>query len=319
LLLTIQNIALHKLYYNKQSFANVIAILIVHLYFNGFGQQYSKIPIDTNYYWRQVSICPNYDYQLRYIKDTTINSKNYNQYGAFGRAFGEGYCSSFIRVGYLRQDTLVKRVCMLDENYIERPLYNFTKNLGDTLLSYDVSLKANKTLTVTYVTTAVLNNGSIRKALWFSNVNCYIEGVGSIFGGLFGCNQPLQSNYRTEELVCFGKRTPFNVLIEGKTALGILCGLVPYNVGFETIVKVQNLFQIHIVPNPIKDKFKLLFEQGKLELKRVSISNPLGQILFILNEPKIEHEIDISLLVAGVYYLTVENQIGTNVFKIIKE
>ena len=94
---------------------------------------------------------------------------------------------------------------------------------------------------------------------------------------------------------------------------------LPFNPFTGSLEYYSKKFEISISPNPIKDKFKLHFEQGKLELKKLSITNTLGQTVFALNEPNTNQEIDISFLVAGVYYLQAESATERHTFKILKE
>jgi hypothetical protein len=246
------------------------------------SQTYYKIPIDTNYYWRQFSICmisssqvDRYDYQIRYFKDTTINGIIYNKYSTFGRAWGIP-CQSFIRHGYLRQDTLNKKVMMLDNNFVERPLYNFSKSIGDTLLSYNNVLNSNVTLTVQSINTATLFNGSHRKAMWVSGNNCFIEGIGSIFGGLYGHGQ-LMNTTVSEQLICFGTIQPFFELLEGITTVNYVCAFVPDNVGINENNKTQSDF-FEIYPNPGRNEITIR-SLSALNEWDISIHNALGQIV----------------------------------------
>ena len=83
--------------------------------------------------------------------------------------------------------------------------------------------------------------------------------------------------------------------------------------------QTQTEFELNIVPNPVKDKFKLQFEQSISQIHKITITNTLGQIIYTLNEPNIDAEIDISFLTTGIYYLSAENNESKGVFKIVKE
>jgi hypothetical protein len=94
----------------------------------------------------------------------------------------------------------------------------------------------------------------------------------------------------------------------------------PKNVTYVGLKEQKQIkLNLTIMPNPIKDKFKLHCEQGTLELKKLSIANTLGQLVFILNEPKPEQDINVSYLATGIYYLKVESTTEQKTFKIIKE
>lgn len=71
--------------------------------------------------------------------------------------------------------------------------------------------------------------------------------------------------------------------------------------------------QIKLFPNPVKDKLSLEFEQNTIE--SLSIVNCLGQIVFTSNEPK--HEMDVSFLKNGVYFLNVQSKWAQKTFKLV--
>jgi hypothetical protein len=75
---------------------------------------------------------------------------------------------------------------------------------------------------------------------------------------------------------------------------------------------------LKVVPNPVMDKLKLLYE-ANAKLNKVTITNALGQTVLTLLEPTPDKEIDVSFLVSGIYYLRAESNIGQKVLKIIKE
>ncbi|MBA3682758.1 MAG: hypothetical protein H0W73_16585 [Bacteroidetes bacterium] len=73
---------------NKKVQAFLLSLICITAY-----AQYKKIPIDSNYYWKQTSANTNtsscaYHYQIKYKKDTIIGSKSYNKYSTFGATAG---------------------------------------------------------------------------------------------------------------------------------------------------------------------------------------------------------------------------------------
>ena len=292
-----------------------------------YAQVYYKIPTDTNLYWRQFSLClsssnwiDRYDYQIRYYKDTIINSKTYNLYERFGRSWGYEFCPSFTKRGFLRQDTLAKKVFILDANFIERPLYNFSKQIGDTLLHYNKSLNSVVTLTVQYLDTAYFYDGSKHKAQWVSNNNCFIEGVGSIFGGLYGDDQMMNTpNNISEQLLCYGRITPFFEIMEGITQQIYYCSLVPATVGINGLKGLEK-YEINVFPNPAQDKVTVKFENTPSIGTHITLSNTLGQIIYTHNAPNPMLEINLTTFSSGIYYLKVQDKSGfQTTFKVIKE
>lgn len=286
---------------------NIRFVFFLFLFSQGYSQGYFKIPTDTNHYWRQFSGCfvsnkaNRYDYQVKYFKDTLISGKTYNKYGAFGKGYAwpgfDGFCTSFINVGFLRQDTFNKTVFILDKDYVERPLYDFSKNPGDTMLSYNRVLNVNLALTVSTVIPTTLLDGSQRKTIWLSNNNCLVEGIGSVCGGLYGDNQYVFSNNVAEQLICFGNLYPFSQLVGGMTMVQYVCALVPETVGIEELEQDH----IKVFPNPVTDI--LTVETDKIV--SVEICNSLGQVVYSGTEKKI----NLSYLAPGLYILKTSNKI----------
>lgn len=294
------------------------------------AQVYYKIPTDTNHYWRQFSIClpnPNtvnrLDYQIKYFKDTVIQAKTYSVYETFGRQWGFEYCRSFIKRGFIRQDTSAKKVFILDSAYVERPLYDFSKNLNDTLLSYNNVLHSTITLTVTSVATATLSDGTYRKVLWVSGGNCFVEGVGSVFGGLYGHNQASFSNGLTEQLICFGTITPFFRLLEGITQFQYVCSFVPATVGVDDLQQIKS-YNITIFPNPNNGIFEIEFISRSNNNLSYKLSNFMGQEILYDSIKAISgsnhFKIDISEVPIGIYILNIfDNNQAVHKQKIIKQ
>ena len=84
--------------------------------------------------------------------------------------------------------------------------------------------------------------------------------------------------------------------------------------------KIKNeVLDINVFPNPVKNKLSLLFEPNKLRIDELTITNTLGQIVFTLNEPKSEQEIDVSFLESGLYFVKVQNREAQKTIKILKE
>ena len=159
----------------------LIILIIFNFYNQLFSQQYQKIPIDSNYYWRQIS-AGGYQYQIKYSKDTLISGKTYNKYSQFGMSLGSNFSQTFNRHGFLRQDTINKKVFILDTTFLEHPLYDFNKAIGDTMLVYDKISNTNVTYTVTH------DYGTILEINHNGNPRFIEEGVGALTEGLYGPN-----------------------------------------------------------------------------------------------------------------------------------
>jgi len=99
-----------------------------------------------------------------------------------------------------------------------------------------------------------------------------------------------------------------NISIKSKTATTI---------GLDEIQ--ESRFNIEFYPNPVKDKLIFNFDKKYFELKEISITNSLGQLVYISNNIPPSNEIDLGFLSTGFYFLTIQNQDQKRVFKIIKE
>ncbi len=269
--------------------------------------QYKKMPIDSNYYWKQSSANTNtsscvYHYQIKYKKDTIIGSKTYNKYSTFGAAAGNTLspCNvDFVKHGYLRQDTLNKRVFILDNNFIEHPLYNFTKMVGDTMQMYRRDLNTNITVTVTIRDSIQMNDGSYRRRQFaISNSpnygNYFVEGMGSMAAGLYG-HTVLGYIPNSESLNCFGKISPFFTLLGSSNCY------LSY-VGLSDNFLTTNLIKIY--PNPASDILKIEFLNAeRCPTAKLEIIDNLGQTV---KEEEIYFEngkgkINVKQLTSGIY------------------
>lgn len=76
---------------------------------------------------------------------------------------------------------------------------------------------------------------------------------------------------------------------------------------------------IKLYPNPVKDNLYIDLEMIETQKIKLSISNNLGQVLYSLNNPNPQEEIDLSFLVNGIYYLKILSNGGQKVFKVVKE
>ncbi|MBA2613799.1 MAG: T9SS type A sorting domain-containing protein [Bacteroidetes bacterium] len=93
------------------------------------------------------------------------------------------------------------------------------------------------------------------------------------------------------------------------------CGKARYKI---TYIPVES-FDFKFYPNPVKDKLTLEFMPNKFINKKISISNSLGQIIYVSDSLNSKQEIDLSFLSSGIYYLKVQNNTEQKIFKIIKE
>lgn len=74
---------------------------------------------------------------------------------------------------------------------------------------------------------------------------------------------------------------------------------------------------IHLYPNPVKDKLSLIFDEKNIAIKSISIFNTLGQQLYFT--VSFVKEIDLSFLSKGVYFFSVRAANSERVYKVLKE
>ncbi len=74
---------------------------------------------------------------------------------------------------------------------------------------------------------------------------------------------------------------------------------------------------VKLFPNPVNDILIIEFEKNNID--QITISNILGQALFVLNDPLSKQEIDLSSFSRGIYFITLQNGSMRKVFKIVKE
>ncbi|MDO8998426.1 MAG: T9SS type A sorting domain-containing protein [Bacteroidota bacterium] len=74
-----------------------------------------------------------------------------------------------------------------------------------------------------------------------------------------------------------------------------------------------------IYPNPTKDKLNIEILISETKNIKLNITNSLGQVVYSIDNPDVKHEIDLSFLTSGIYYLKVQNISEQKAFKIIKE
>jgi hypothetical protein len=162
-------------------------------------------------------------------------------------------------------------------------------------------------LTVEAIATAIFNDDSFHKALWVSNNNCFIEGLGSIFGGLYGDDQMFFVNdHISEQLMCFGIIEPFFKLLDGITQREYYCEFVDQTVGLSETEPM--LPDIRLMPNPTTGKFRI--QVNSMAEWNYRIIDLLGKEvlhgIIPVNTGAEEVPIDITELPDGIYslYLT---------------
>lgn len=75
---------------------------------------------------------------------------------------------------------------------------------------------------------------------------------------------------------------------------------------------------INIFPNPCNDLLKIEFEEIPEQNSSLNISNSVGQVVYQKKSMDAHDAIDLSFLLPGIYYLTIENTNSKKHYKLLK-
>lgn len=271
--------------------------------------QYKKMPLDTNYYWHEkyfyVQGTFNYfcDYQYNVVKDTLILGKTYKKViisnkvcNTLGQIF---FYSPF--TSFLRQDTILKRVIILDNTYQEKILYNFDKTVGDTVNLYSgwgYCPSGVYTRTVTQIDSILLNDGLYHKRHYYNTITA-IEGVGGYFGFLTPwCSVGYGSGTL---LLCVGKTSPINSTIYHSSGNTTNCSVV---LGTNEITEAEEGTRVY--PNPNSGSLMILSENNQTLIQSVTINDIAGRTIKVYNDINaLEFAFDAGSLKAGIYVVSI--------------
>lgn len=228
----------------------LILILCITFYISMDAQQYVPFPTN-NASWSEIHIqqgyCEPYGCKTQYkiLGDTTINSvlyhKIYEQDDPLQSSVGTFY------IGGMRE--MSKKIFFLSK-YCNQEirLYDFSKNVGDTIRNISTQYSCNadnsRFSTITKID-SILIDGNYRKVFHFDNYlydnHVWIEGIGSTYG-LLKPSIDLPTCICTWDLVCFHQDN-------------VLKYLNPtYNTCFPIIDNLNNPTSsstISISPNPV--------------------------------------------------------------------
>jgi hypothetical protein len=289
---------------------------------------------DSNAVWRQNSYYPipcshglggeESKYQYTIGGDTIINPYTYKKIYASGSdeqcgGFGSGGYYNY--VGGLRQDLVNKKVYFKYANYPDTLLYDFSKQIGDTLRLAEIqytffyygSVYLGRYTSLIASIDSVLVGGSYYKQFHLKDTcnNCYydnfvlIEGVGSIAGLLEGFQylDPTRPSVGSQ-LVCFSNNT--HIYPSDSTS----CSLITYNVSIEKSKEKKTIFKIY--PNPSNGSINITITNAIDELK---VTDLLGQIVYE-TKPQATNT-TLQLDNAGVYFIAITCGKETSVKKVV--
>jgi len=289
---------------------------------------------DSNAVWGMSAGCVDMDNQcgnFAYVKvyyagDTIIDGYAYKiicqqdgpQYNSSCCGISFPYSGG---IGFLRQDTSARKVYWRDQwmSY-ETLLYDFTLNIGDTLIGF-LNCETSPPLTVNSVD-SILVGESYRKRINFKGTSVcadyysIIEGIGGTTGlGIPLCTAPFQNG---TSLLCFSINGNTIFTSSPPCALDTIpCGTL--TVGLDESWHNQPKKKLSIFPNPSGEKITLTCQPTYFPIQ-ISIFDMFGRE-YLEKKIDIEHsEIDITFLPEGIYLLRAENNKTLLTFKkIVKQ
>ncbi|MDR0799086.1 MAG: T9SS type A sorting domain-containing protein [Dysgonamonadaceae bacterium] len=196
-------------------------------------------------------------------------------------------------------------------------LYDFTVQVGDIIESTALEgvLSYPDGITVREIDEIELESGEKRKRFFFNETDEWIEGIGSV-NGLFHDAMSQPTNYNVSYLVCFQNNdVPLYVNIE-KCWDGKCCENLP--------LRLDNPDSHHksvCFPNPTQGIVKIVLPESNGE-KSISIKivDSMGEMLQASSASNKESvEIDLSGYASAIYYIAVDIDNSSTLYKVIKQ
>lgn len=297
-------------------------LLALLLFSEVYFAQYKKFPLDTNHYWieKYNDLHPtnpnNCTYQYSIIKDTLIATKKYQKIIISNKVFAAGAFSFYSpNTAFIRQDTLQKRVYVLDNSYSDRKLYDFKKNVGDTVIVFTPwGLWANTTLTLTVsgIDSVMCSDGYYRRRHNYGFIGGdAIEGIGGRHGLLtpYMANAVNTSFGSAAYLKCVGSKNPVSTVYSVFGLSG--------NCGMDVSINEPFLnYKINVLPNPAEDNLYLKGLSNTDWIQSLDAINILGDVIKL---KWYKDEVDISNLQPGFYILKINGSSNSHIIKFVKE
>jgi hypothetical protein len=291
--------------------SNTIKFLLASLFFsititqNVYCQNYNQMLNDscTWYYLSCFEGCYTVVYSTK--GDTTIGEHNYK---LFGYAYSGGV------YGYLREDTIEKKIYNRFTEDVELLIYDFSLEIGDSILLHDYNFCTDSIADIDWyyldsINTIPISNGTTR-ALFLNSPNNYqtliwIEGIGTLGNPEVPHSSPDEIG---SELSCFYKNETLIYQSELSAQYG--------NCDFFVNKEVQSEESINIYPNPVSDYLKISNIEAYFDLYLIDI---FGNIIqhHKLNDRNII--IDLNRINNGVYILMLQNNDTIITRKIVKQ
>jgi len=292
-------------------------VILIIVFFISQKQLFSQTNVyypfpDSNAVWLQEHCdiptgcyVSDYMYEIYISKDTVLSGLLFKKLDAHVHvsvyytnnppqciAPSSGYYN--IHYGYFRNDTLTKRVYVYTPTmyYPDSVLYDFSKNVGDTVSSISHYPPIRWYIIDTLDSIKIGNNYRKMQRTHnnYGDRGTYIEGIGSNFGIYPFGNNTFES---CDELICFSQN---NQKLYPDTS-GV-CQHI-------NSVPIYARDKIKIFPNPANDK---IFIEGISKNSTIKISTILGEILM---EAQLQTDnLDVNNLKEGIYFLDIISEPG---------
>lgn len=270
-------------------------------------KEYQSVQLDLGSYY-------NTSYYNYIIGDTLIDSLNYKNVYQTRNLFN----TNFSPIAFIREENKKVYVLYPDVSSLEFLLYDFSLNVGDSMIFPDFIHGGNLTFRTAYlnsIDSIQLENGSYRKRFKFSNWSEIIEGIGNAGinvpnTGLFQTIGGLYLDY-THTLGCY--MNPSEALYKSfQYQYYDTLDCYSFAVGIRSTHEDS---KIAVYPNPIRNTLHFTSRMNNCDAKIYALTGEL-----ILTIPNFESDqIDLSILVSGLYYGQLKYKDEMKIFKFIKE
>jgi hypothetical protein len=302
------------------------------------GQGYIPL-VETNKTWSTLNNMPDFQftYWTKFSDDTIINGTRYNKVIISDTIPSPAFSPNENIVGFVREDTIFKRVYFMNAIFQEGLIYDFGANIGDTIhihnkcfyfpgspvSSYFEDSVIVDTIFITSVIPSyedtfshIINlfDNINRKVIVLKGTNNYyfdvwIEGIGSIFG-IMESRSSNNNYFPGRVLLCYSEDN----------------FLIYYNPEFNSCVFhslniKEHSMNFKIYPNPMSDFFIIENSNHNGLNFHIEVFDIFGNLFLEDNLYCNTSRINVKCLKSGVYFLRIstENSISSHKLLIVKE